>query len=216
MDFARRRNGGRRFEAKVADQNGDTRERPPMLCSALPYHTVFTSGDKRAMPPRMGKRPNHKFCVYFWHGEKCSKEEKCIFNYVRKSDYEENPSKYAYLKEAPHEKEAKQASTRKQEAKAAKAAEAKAAGEVVSSGMAAKLQSMLTMFEALQKTQQDTQAKLVAFEACEAAVDNEEKKAKAAERTRYEANVAALAKKQSDRGDEGLFGYESISEEEAP
>ena len=35
----------------------------------------------------------------------------------------------------------------------------------MSSGVEAKLQSMLTVFEALQKTQQDTQAKLVAFEA---------------------------------------------------
>jgi hypothetical protein len=68
---------------------------------------------------------------------------------VRKSDYKENTSKYAYLKE---EKEAKQASTRKQETKAAKAAEAKAADEVASSGVEAKLHSMITMFEALQKT----------------------------------------------------------------
>ena len=186
-----------------------------MLCSALPYQTAFTSSDKRAMPPRMGRRSNQNFRVYFWHGEKCSKGGKYIFNHVRKSDYEENPSKYAYLKGAQHEKEAKQAPTRKQEAKAAKAAEAKAAGEVVSSGIEAKLQSMLTMFEALQKTQQGTQAKLVAFEAREAAVENEEKKVKAAKRACYEAKVAALAKKQSDRGDEGLFGYESISEDEA-
>ena len=63
MGFARKRNEGRRFEAKVVDQNGDTRERPPMLCSTLPYQTVFTSGEKRSMPPRMGKRPNHNFCV---------------------------------------------------------------------------------------------------------------------------------------------------------
>ena len=54
MALARRRSGGRRFEAKLADQNGDTRERSPMLCSALPYQTLFKSGDKRAMPPRMG------------------------------------------------------------------------------------------------------------------------------------------------------------------
>ena len=209
MSFARRRSGGRRFEAKLADKNGDTRERPPMLCSALPYQTLFKSGDKHAMPPQMGRRPNQNFCVYFWHGEKCSKGEKCIFNHVRKSDYEENLSKCSYLKEAQHEKEAKQASTRKQEAKAAKAAEAKAAGEVVSSGVEAKLQSMLTMFEALQKTLQDTQAKLVA-------VESEKKKAKAAKRARYEAKAAALARKQSVQGDAGLFGYESISEGEAP
>ena len=74
---------------------------------------------------------------------------------------------------------------------------------------------MITICEALQKTQQDTQAKLVAFEVREAAVGNEEKKAKAAKRTRYEAKVAALAK-QRDRGYEGLFGYETISEDEAP
>ena len=40
LALARRRSGGRRFEAKLADQNGDTRERPPMLCSALPLGPV--------------------------------------------------------------------------------------------------------------------------------------------------------------------------------
>ena len=131
--------------------------------------------------------------------------------------YEENPSEYGYLKEAQHEKEAKQAPTRKQEAKAAKAADAKAAGEIASSGVEAKLQSIITMFEALQKTQQDTQAKLVAFETRKAAVENEEKKTKAANRARYEAKVAALAKKQSvHQDDAGLIGYESISDGEAP
>ena len=89
-------------------------------------------------------------------------------------------------------------------------------GEIVSSGVDAKLQLMLTMFEALQKTQQDTQAKLVAFEARGAAVENEEKKAKAAKRARYETKGAALARKQSVQGDAGLFGYESISDGEVP
>ena len=54
------------------------------------------------------------------------------------------------------------------------------------------------------------------FEAREAAVESEEKKAKAAKRACYEAKVAALAKKQSVQGDAGLFGYESISDGEAP
>ena len=40
LAIARRRNGGWRFEAKLADQSGDTRERPPMLCTALPYQTL--------------------------------------------------------------------------------------------------------------------------------------------------------------------------------
>ena len=42
------------------------------------------------------------------------------------------------------------------------------------------------------------------------------KKAKATKRARYEAKVAVLAKKQSFQGDAGLFGYESISDGEAP
>jgi hypothetical protein len=56
---------------------------------------------------------------------------------------------------------------------------------------------------------------LVAFDTREAAVKNEEKKAKAAKRARYGTKVAALVKKQSVQGDAGLFGYESISDGEA-